>query len=246
MCHRDILFVPVTIVAGQRLVGYTFGAGIAPEVSDLPCPFGKAGSVFLPHAVGRFSYDYNSRDLLIVAHGLSDGVTGIMHIRHGGEDDTLDDHHRIPGGGSYELDSPGARQRIWYIVPGASYGHRRLPGRVLGMLHIPESSLPSMPTYQFDPPTGSNDKLSVHDYMASLERLVKGRYKSDKACKDEMDKKSGQVINRITFNADTEFDIDSAIAVNVFKDLAVRNFYSFMSTASNMTFAPGPIAQQGK
>lgn len=241
------MFVPVTIVGGQRLVGYTFGAGIAPEVSDLPCAFGKAGSVFLPHAVGRFSYDYNSRDLLIVAHGLSYGATGIMHIRHGGEDDTLDDHHRLPGGGSYGLDGPGARQRTWYIVPGASYGHRRLPGRVLGMLHIPESNLPSVPTYQFEPPPSrSDEKLSVHDYMASLERLVKGRYKSDKACKDEMDKKSGQVINRITFNADTEFDIDSAIAVNVFKDLAVRNFYSFMSTASNMTSVPNPIAQQGK
>lgn len=231
---RDLLFVPVAFIQRKRIIGYTFGAGVGEDIVSMDCPFGKYGDVFLPHCVGRFSFDIESGgDLLIVTHGLSKGCIGIMHMQGGFDDD---DYSTL----NLNSNSNDYRHRTWYVVPCGNYGHRRLPGRVIGMHRCPEKRIESHPKYQFPSNiNNTNEKLSLIDGMGLLEKLIKGRFISDKVCTDTMDLESGEVTGRVTFEADIDFDADNAIAVNVFKDIAVRSFYSYMSSVSNLSFANG-------
>lgn len=202
------------------------------DARNSACPMGIPHAAFMPHAVGRFSFSPSLSDLLIVAHGLACDTTGIMHMRNGRDGDTA-------------ATTTNTRDRAWFAVPAADYGFRRLPGRIVGILYMPERRLDSHPRFQFPspPPPSPDMSVNLRDGMAALERLVKGRFVCDRICKDKMDPVSGQMLSRITFSAQFEFDVEDAISVNVFRDLAIRSYYSYMSTTSNETESTVPSLQ---
>lgn len=216
---KDLLLVPVG-VSGGRLIGYSFGgASSALETLRAACAFGAESSGFFPHAVGRFSYDPDMDDLLIVSHCLAKGNIGIWSVRA-------------------NKGTPQTRERALFIVPGGQYGFRRKPGRILSMVQVPElRCINTISRFQFSvsngrKPDGSYD---VQGLLGKLERLVKGHFFSEKLCRDEMDEKDGQVVSRHTIKAETEFDAMDAVRLQVFKDVAVRLYYSYMAAAAAKT-----------
>lgn len=236
---RDLLFVPV-YMEGGRVLGYTFGAGVVNDdvaataattkaTSKSHCPFDLRRAAFPPHAVGRFTFDAALHDLLMVAPDAPDCSMSIMHFRCG-----RDGERPVPNAGAESnVQNDQARERTWFIVPFANYGYRQLPGRVINMQYIPEHRMPSQPRYQFPSPPPNTPPASLRDAMAALERFVKGGFASENSTNDEMDRNTGQVLNRITFSTVYDFDVENAVAVNVFKDFAVRKYYSYMSSVSN-------------
>lgn len=222
---KDLLLVPVGIMGGQ-LIGYSFGGvGSAIETIRASCPFGGETNGFFPHAVGRFSYDPRLNDLLIITHCLAKGRTGIWSVRS-------------------DPNSPETRERALFIVPGGQYGYRRLPGRILSMIQVPELRCNNtVSRFQF--PVADGKKVDgSHDLqslLGRLERLIKGHFFSDKLCRDNMDEKDGQVLSRHTVKAETEFDAMDAVRLQVFKDVAVRLYYSYMAAnAQTRTMAGSP------
>lgn len=213
---KDLLLIPVAII-DSKLIGYTFGGvGSAVETIRASCAFGEDMNTFFPHTVGRFSYDSIENDLLMVTHCLAQGATGIWNVR-------ADTNH------------PETRERVLFIVPGGPYKFRRMPGRILSMIQIPELRCPdTVSRYQFSV-SDRNRVDGVHDVqdvLGKLERLIKGHFFSEKMCRDDMDEKDGQVLSRITTRAEIEFDAMDAIRLQIFKDIAVRLYYSYMAAAA--------------
>lgn len=210
---KDLLLVPVGLMDGQ-LIGYSFGGvGSAVETIRASCPFGGETNGFFPHAVGRFSYDPRLNDLLIVTHCLAKGRTGIWSVRS-------------------DPDSLQTRDRALFIVPGGQYGYRRLPGRIFSMIQVPELRCKdTVSRFQFSVADGNKigGSYDVQGLLGRLERLVKGHFFSEKLCRDNMDEKDGQVLSRHTVKAETEFDAMDAVRLQVFKDVAVRLYYSYMA-----------------
>lgn len=218
---HDLLLVPVR-KAGSRIIGYAFG-GIEciEDETYSSCVMAEKGIFFLPHAVSRFTYDVHRRDLLIVMHGLQQGMCALMHVRGVADDAALIQRHFT-----------------WMALEGGCYGFHKLPGRIFAMVTAPERAVDGfLAKYQFATPALTEDgrdggtsvhAMSLQQGMAALERFLKGRFASDKFCKDDMDPDVG-LMSRSTIKAEEELDGKDAVTLRIFKDMAIRMYYSYMS-----------------
>lgn len=198
---RDLLLVPAGRENG-RVVGYTFGGMTSgKDASEMVCAFGRDGNVFLPHLVGRFSYDADLQDVLIVVHGLAAGSVGVMHVRGG-----------------------VLRERSWYALHGGQYGFRRLPAKLYAMETASETRVAAPGVVQF-----SQGGAEMGGTMRGLEDLLKGRFVTERLSRTEMDRATGKVVSRVTWSAEESFDGKSPIGLQIFKDVFARLYYSYMS-----------------
>lgn len=226
---KDLLLVPVTVV-GTKLLGYSFG-GASENTFDLDvCPYGCPSNAFLPHHVGRFCFDVRYNDLLIVAHHITTRCTGVISIRGGTQ-----------------------RERSLYIIPPGQYDKTHLPQRVLSMTNGVETRISSNPKYQFAVGAqGSGEWKWVIEALARLERMLKGRFTCTNMRRDDMHEQSGEVMNRRTGSMEADFDVKDAVGMRVFREMATRAYYSYMSAVSranaavNLSVASSTSAPSGE
>lgn len=221
---HDLLLVPVAHSSG-RLIGYSFGGLEAAPVNNttVDCSYDSRTTPFFPHFVGRFAFDASANDLLIVVNRMNALVTGIISIKRG---------------------DGRVRERTNFAVMNGSYRYKALPARIARMTTMSERRLASIPKYQFSSTsTGSSsesntgrrrgevktDMETLRADLAKLERLVKGKFFSPKACRDQMCVDSGELTVRETAQIEANFDVKDAVGMQVFRDTAGRAYYSYMS-----------------
>lgn len=213
---KDMFLVPVGF-RGGKLVGYTFGGLMQPAQNAPACPYGGPTNPFFPHFVGRFSFDVNTDELLVVVNGHPPNLTCILHIIRTGACE---------------------RERSQFVVPKQQYAYKKLPGKIMSLVAGTERSLASNPKYQhsvttdvtkLSTPAFSSDMNVLTSALAKLERFLKGNFYSPKIRRDDMDDASGEVMNRMTMQTETSFDVKDAVGMNVCRDMAVRVYYSYMS-----------------
>lgn len=152
-----VLLVPVACMDGVT-VGYSFGRGVQHAVPPITktheaAPVvnfvvgGSDGS--FPNFVGRFAFDAERHDMLVVSSELSDKLCGLLSVSKKGD---------------------GRRSRHLIAVPRDDYGFHHLPSRVMFMMANEETKVPSNVQPQFggedagdghamqetDPVTGGN------------------------------------------------------------------------------------------
>lgn len=226
---KDLLLVPVRVV-GTKLLGYSFG-GASENTSDRDvCPYGCPSNAFLPHYVGRFCFDVRYNDLLIVAHHIAARCTGVISIRGGTQ-----------------------RERSLYVIPPGQYDKTRLPQCVLSLTNGVETRVNSNPKYQFAVGAqGTGEWRWVIEALARLERMLKGRFTCANMRRDDMDGQSGEVMNRRTGTMEADFDVKDAVGMRVFREMATRAYYSYMSAVSrantvmNLSAASSTSAPSGE
>lgn len=221
---QNLFLLPVQYSKGF-LVGYSFGGLTECQTRDDEKPYRLRVKTFLPHFIGRFSYNVTDNDLLIIVHGITQEMSGIWRVKQGRGYD-----------------------RAWstILIPNNSYSYSNLPGSVLSIISGKEQKLDSLPRYQFSVvgmmsgTSGDSCNETVTDSMdtlvqglARLERMLKGKYYCSKLIKDEMDHDNGEILNRCTLQVESEYDSRGAAGCRVFKEIAVQKYYSYMSRVSS-------------
>lgn len=114
VCDLDVVFTPVTYVASNIVVGYTFCSGSSFDREMLPTPRGTFRG--RTHMYGRFAYDMDNDHTVILHHGLTPTVSGIVDITSNGL----------------------SRTRNFFSVPNFQYSSERLPLSPLSMVSVTE------------------------------------------------------------------------------------------------------------
>lgn len=127
-----VLLVPVACLDGVT-VGYSFGHGAQPAViesvmGNLGAHFHGAGSPAFPNFVGRFAFDRNAHDLLVVTNELAHNLVALLSVSKKGED---------------------VRSRRLIAVPKQQYDFYHLPSRPVFMMSNDETRIPSKLRFQF-------------------------------------------------------------------------------------------------
>lgn len=114
VCDLDIVFTPVTFVSGHIVVGYTFCSGSSFDREMIPTPQGTFRG--RTHMHGRFAYDMDNDHTIVLHHGLTPTVSGIVDITSNGL----------------------SRTRCFYSIPNLEYSAERLPLSPLTMVSVTE------------------------------------------------------------------------------------------------------------
>lgn len=224
---NDVLLVGVAH-SGGNLIGYSFGGLGHRETkgaggsSGEGCNFDGKGLPMFPHFVGRFAFDAGKNELLVVVNQLNDYVTGIVNVKRG---------------------DGRVRERTMYAVANGNYGYKKLPIKVGRISIFSERRLAAIPKYQFaaggESSAGEERRGSVRTDMgtitadlAKIERLVKGKFFSPKMIMDHMDMESGELTKRATAEVEAKFDVMDAVGMQVFRDTAMRSYYSYMASVN--------------
>lgn len=223
---NDILLVGVAHSAGV-LIGYSFGGLAYGESSGAGSSTGACGTdvralAMFPHFVGRFAFHVKNNQLLVVVNHLNEDVTGIINVT---------------GGDGRE------RERTMYAVPIEKYGHTQLPTVIASIAIFSERRLASVPKYQFA--TGAEversegergsvwtDMETIRADLAKVERLVKGKFFSPKVIIDNMELRTGELMKRMTAQTEARFDVMDAVGMRIFRDTAMKSYYSYMASVS--------------
>lgn len=181
--------------------------------------------------MGRFAFDGTTNDLLIVVNRMNEHATGIMSIKRG---------------------DGRTRERACFAVMNGCYGYKALPARIARLTAMSERRLASIPKYQFAAAASGatsesarrrgevrTDMETLRGDLAKLERVVKGKFYSPKALRDQMDVESGELTVRETAQIEANFDVMDAVEMQVFRDTAGRAYYSYMSTVASQRAAAG-------
>lgn len=236
---NDILLVGIAH-SGGNLIGYSFGGLVHKDAkgegggggeeeggggggsSREGCGFDAREPPMFPHFVGRFAFDVERNDLLIVVNQLNDYATGIVSVKRG---------------------DGRVRERTLYAVANGNYGYKKLPIKMAKISIFSERRLAAIPKYQFatggessksDERRGSvrTDMKTITADLAKIERLVKGKFFSPKMIMDHMEMDSGELTKRVTAQVEARFDVMDAVGMQVFRDTAMRSYYSYMSSVS--------------